>query len=50
MYPLFMYNMSTATLRQLRHDFAAVEAAAGRPRVITLQPFEVLTLDAQPGS
>lgn len=25
---LFMYNMSTATLRQLRHDFAAVEAAA----------------------
>ena len=28
-----MYNMSTATLRQLRHDFAAVEAAAKKAPV-----------------
>lgn len=28
-----MYNMSTATLRQLRHDFASVEAAAQKAPV-----------------
>ena len=28
-----MYNMSTVTLRQLRHDFASVEAAARKAPV-----------------
>jgi len=28
-----MYNMSTVTLRQLRHDFAAIESAAQKAPV-----------------
>jgi hypothetical protein len=33
MFHIFVCNMSTATLRQLRHDFASVEAAARKAPV-----------------
>lgn len=33
MYHILMYNMSTATVRQLRHDFSSVEASAKRAPV-----------------
>jgi hypothetical protein len=33
MYHVSMYNMSTASVRQLRHDFASVEAAAKKSPV-----------------